>query len=906
MSIDPKMSSSTVKCSKTAPAVMKNCQSDSDNAENEDPCASTVRTMEYVPMRKLSLEDDDPTFDEYNLRPSFANFDDNSYHQPQLTTDIVRNMGAEFAFMERDNTIGPDEEKIRTYLRIRPSSKHVKAEPFLSNLYTIEGPGVLKINGNPMLRRNNPYADETKFTFTRVMGPDCSQSTVFEECVQPIVESFFSGDSCLIFSYGATNSGKTFTMQGYGTQFGIVPRTLDHIFNFLEDKLYTGGNIKPNLFNGFHSLSEMETKNLDDVKQRVLKEVKPKSAEMNSFRASFRASASNSALSSSSGILGDKILNINSVPQSSSHNQYPPNVELYAVWVSFAEIYNERVYDLFENVTRGKRRKELKLLTDKEGRVYIKDLTELCANSAEEAYQLFVAGKNNLQFAVTQANSNSSRSHSFFNIRMIAVGIADKVAYPKRVFQMSFCDLAGIERISQTGNVGARLKESNNINQSLFVLLKCIRAMRAKQQQRKHAGDVLPFRESKLARLFQGFLTSATHTCMIVNINPEPDMFETSLHVLQNSAIASEIITYRRVEPPVNDTKFGRRVRDSIGYSNQIKETLNLTETFNETLYEDDDEDFAAATVVAKSKIPAESMSDKISRLEIENASLRNELNTVGERIRKEMLQSFAEIQQRYEEEQREIARELDMAQNHLSDRRMSLAVKVSRSCKEDKQVGTSPMRLDQPQFDHSISGTCTPPNKSFNFKTEWKKSVQEALDLQTKIENLTDRCQSLQNSLQDTIQTIAKLETEKVENDSVHAKIVADLRHLLELKEEEMVRVKQDDPTKMNDENLAQIQKLSGELKKVNETVAQNERDLEEALITCMNYHNKLEEANGKITTMSLDLNKLHQKNVELVEDNELMHFHVEDLNKRLEESQKTNNHYEGRQTRSGKRGYH
>ena len=50
------------------------------------------------------------------------------------------------------------------------------------------------------------------------------------------------------------------------------------------------------------------------------------------------------------------------------------NNVLYSVWVSFAEIYNERVYDLFESVTRGKRRKEMKLLTDKEGRVYIKGI----------------------------------------------------------------------------------------------------------------------------------------------------------------------------------------------------------------------------------------------------------------------------------------------------------------------------------------------------------------------------------------------------------------------------------------------------------------------------------------------------------------------------------------------------
>lgn len=42
----------------------------------------------------------------------------------------------------------------------------------------------------------------------------------------------------------------------------------------LEDRLYTAGNIKPNLFNAVQSLSDSDTKALEDVKQRVLKEVR--------------------------------------------------------------------------------------------------------------------------------------------------------------------------------------------------------------------------------------------------------------------------------------------------------------------------------------------------------------------------------------------------------------------------------------------------------------------------------------------------------------------------------------------------------------------------------------------------------------------------------------------------------
>ena len=42
-----------------------------------------------------------------------------------------------------------------------------------------------------------------------------------------------------------------------------------------------------------------------------------------------------------------------------------------------------------------------------------------------------------------------------------------------RVSLLSFCDLAGSERIAKTNNVGERQKEAGNINTSLLVLGRC-------------------------------------------------------------------------------------------------------------------------------------------------------------------------------------------------------------------------------------------------------------------------------------------------------------------------------------------------------------------------------------------------------------------------------------------------
>jgi kinesin family protein 20 len=63
---------------------------------------------------------------------------------------------------------------------------------------------------------------ESRFTYSRVFAQDTAQSVVFHECVGDILNGFLEGGNGLIFSYGATNSGKTYTMQGTFITFIFV------------------------------------------------------------------------------------------------------------------------------------------------------------------------------------------------------------------------------------------------------------------------------------------------------------------------------------------------------------------------------------------------------------------------------------------------------------------------------------------------------------------------------------------------------------------------------------------------------------------------------------------------------------------------------------------------------------
>ena len=53
-----------------------------------------------------------------------------------------------------------------------------------------------------------------KFTFSKIFGEDTSQQEFFNETMLDMTKDFISGQNSLVFSYGVTSSGKTYTIQG--------------------------------------------------------------------------------------------------------------------------------------------------------------------------------------------------------------------------------------------------------------------------------------------------------------------------------------------------------------------------------------------------------------------------------------------------------------------------------------------------------------------------------------------------------------------------------------------------------------------------------------------------------------------------------------------------------------------
>ena len=68
--------------------------------------------------------------------------------------------------------------------------------------------------------------------------PDTTaQASFFTQTTFPLIEKLLHGENGLVFAYGVTNSGKTYTIHGDGRSGGhqgLLPRAVDVVFNSID------------------------------------------------------------------------------------------------------------------------------------------------------------------------------------------------------------------------------------------------------------------------------------------------------------------------------------------------------------------------------------------------------------------------------------------------------------------------------------------------------------------------------------------------------------------------------------------------------------------------------------------------------------------------------------------------
>ncbi|KAH7706339.1 Kinesin motor domain containing protein, partial [Aphelenchoides avenae] len=370
------------------------------------------------------------------------------------------------------------------------------------------------VRSNPsegLVKRNGDPYEEKSYKFAYVFDGNDTQRDVFNRCAVDFVGDLVNGRNSLLFTYGVTGSGKTYTVTGRCEDSGILPRAVDVIFNSVP-KLADKCVFYPDGRNGFGVRSPTEAA---AARKRLASAAPPKY------------------------VMTPREREVREVPGFRSSC-------VAAVFVSYVEIYNNYCYDLLDQSLTDNRSGESKLIrTPADGPAYVDRLTEVEVQSSDELLMHYMRGQDRRKVGKTLLNRQSSRSHSIFTVRLV-MAPEDKDGQPivdgsKPISSEIFLvDLAGSERTKRTGNILKRFDETCTINKSLLVLRRCFEALRKNQRARRQAKPV-PYRDQKLTLLFKSFFEGHGRIRMIICLNPQPSDYEENEYVLEFAEMAKSV-----------------------------------------------------------------------------------------------------------------------------------------------------------------------------------------------------------------------------------------------------------------------------------------------------------------------------------------------------------------------------
>ncbi|XP_060599455.1 kinesin-like protein KIF23 [Ruditapes philippinarum] len=424
-------------------------------------------------------------------------------------------------------------EPVEVYCRVRPLDN-----PGDAVCLTVVSNDKVKLlsSENSLAFARTGQLKEIEYKFQHVFDEYTSQNAVFNHVAYPLIDDLVHGKNGLLFTYGITSSGKTYTMTGTPQDQGILPRCLDVIFNSVGEYQCKKYVFKPDKMNGFEVQSEVDAM-MDRQKKDILPGLTPKTP-------------STPRINRDKGEFGrdcGRVIDTGRVNDVDEDNTY-------AVFVSYIEIYNNYVYDLLEElpydpITGYKPPQSKFLRTDGCDNMYVMSCTEVEIKAPEEAFEVLYKGQKRRKVAHTALNAESSRSHSIFNIRLVQAPLdpcGQEVLQDNEkiiVSQLSLVDLAGSERVNRTNNKGDRLKEAGNINQTLMSLRTCLEMLR--ENQMTGGNKMVPYRDSKLTHLFKNYFDGDGRVRMVVCVNPKAEEFDETVHVMKFAEMSQEVMVQR-------------------------------------------------------------------------------------------------------------------------------------------------------------------------------------------------------------------------------------------------------------------------------------------------------------------------------------------------------------------------
>ncbi|KPI38311.1 Kinesin-like protein KIF1C [Cyphellophora attinorum] len=259
----------------------------------------------------------------------------------------------------------------------------------------------------------------------------------------------------------------------------------------------------------------------------------------------------------------------------------------YSVRVSYFEVYNEHVRDLFQPRTDPPH--YLKIRESPTEGPYVKDLTEMQVKNYSEILKYMRMGDSSRTVASTKMNDTSSRSHAVFTIML------KQIHHDYRTDETTE-RLARIRLVDLAAAAGRREHQqvTHNPGQSHSGTSRSTSQVRTRK-----ARDIVPYRDSILTWLLKDSLGGNSKTAMIACIAPSD--YDETLSTLRYADQAKRI----RTKAVVNQDHVSSAEKDA-----QIAEMAETIRTLRWTL--DQHQGQASAPLVQAMQDSADAQNDKI------------------------------------------------------------------------------------------------------------------------------------------------------------------------------------------------------------------------------------------------------------------------------------------------------
>ncbi|KAJ3703305.1 hypothetical protein LUZ61_007010 [Rhynchospora tenuis] len=131
---------------------------------------------------------------------------------------------------------------VRVVLRVRPFLPSELNPPSDQKTSQIPCVSILdqQSSGEVTVRLKDQFSSRNEcYKLDSYFGQEGRVRNIFEQEVSVLIPGIFQGINATVFAYGATGSGKTYTMQGTETEPGVIPLAMSAIFSMCENTKYS-------------------------------------------------------------------------------------------------------------------------------------------------------------------------------------------------------------------------------------------------------------------------------------------------------------------------------------------------------------------------------------------------------------------------------------------------------------------------------------------------------------------------------------------------------------------------------------------------------------------------------------------------------------------------------------------